>query len=88
VQPAREQIKNMAHVSSLYKLYNNFSLVLSSSDDLIEGMHTYLLLLALQLFESFGLLNNSLPRFSIHSHLIPIMNLHFSQIRSDIFLSS
>lgn len=47
-----------------------------------------LLLLALQLFVSFGLLNSSLPRFSIHNHPIPILNLHFSHTRSDIILPS
>ena len=41
------------------------------------------LLLALHLFMIFGLLNNSLPCFSVHSHLTPILNLHFSQILSD-----
>ena len=41
-----------------------------------------LLLLALQLSVSFGLLNNSLPCFSIHSHLIPAPNPHFFQTSS------
>jgi hypothetical protein len=41
---------------------------------------------ALQLFVSFGLLSNSLSCSSIHSHLTSILNLHFSQIRSDIIL--
>ena len=35
------------------------------------------LLLALQLFVSFGLLSSSLPCFAIHSHLTPILNLYF-----------
>ena len=43
-----------------------------------------LLLLALQPFMSFGLPSSSLPCFSIHTHLTPILNFHFSQIRSDI----
>ena len=47
-----------------------------------------LLPLALQLFVSFGLLDNFLPCFSIHSHLNPILNLQFSQILSDIILPS
>ena len=31
---------------------------------------------------SCGLLNNSLPGFSIHSHLTPILNFHFSHMLS------
>jgi hypothetical protein len=46
------------------------------------------LLLTLHLFMIFGLLNNSLPCFSIHNHLTPILNLHFSQILSDMILPS
>jgi hypothetical protein len=46
-----------------------------------------LLLLLLRLFVSSGLLNNSLPCFSIHGRLTPILN-HFSQIRSDLNLLS
>jgi hypothetical protein len=42
-----------------------------------------LLLLALRLYMSSGLLNNSLPGFSIHSHLTPILN-HLPQMLSHI----
>ena len=49
---------------------------------------TSLLLLALQFFVCFGLLNNSLSCFPFHSHLTPILNLRFSQILSDFTLSS
>jgi len=38
-----------------------------------------LFLQALQIFVSFLLLNNSLPFFSIHSHLTPVLNLRLSQ---------
>jgi len=47
----------------------------------IKIIHALLLLLALQLYMSSGLLNNSLPSFSIHSHLTPIVN-HLSQMLS------
>ena len=52
-----------------------------------EGI-THLLLLALQRLMISDLLNNSLPCFFIYSHLTPILNLHFSQILSDITLPS
>ena len=42
------------------------------------------LLSALHLFMSFDLLNSFLPRFFIHGHLIPISNLHFFRILTDI----
>ena len=41
-------------------------------------------LLVLHLFLNFGLLSSSLQCFSIHSHLSPVLNLHSSQIVSDI----
>jgi len=46
------------------------------------------LLLTLHHFMIFGLLNNSLPYFSIYCRLTPILNLHFSQILSDMILPS
>jgi hypothetical protein len=45
-----------------------------------------LLLLGLQLLVDFGLLRDSLPFFFIHSHLTPVLGLHFPQICSDITL--
>ena len=47
-----------------------------------------LLLMTLQLFMSFGLLNSSHPCFYIHSHLTPVLNPHSSHILSDITLPS
>ena len=54
---------------------------------LFEMLHV-ILLLAIKFFTSFGLLNNSLPCFSISGHLNPILNLHFPQILSDVILPS
>jgi hypothetical protein len=48
---------------------------------IIYTLFLLLLLLALQFCMSYGLLNNSLPGFSIHSHLTPIPN-HLSQMLS------
>ena len=50
--------------------------------------YSNLLFLVLHPFLSFGLFNHSLPCFSIHSHLTPILNLHFSNIPSDVILQS
>ena len=48
----------------------------------------FFFLLALHFFVSFGLLINYFPCFSTYSHLTPILNLHFFQIRYDIILPS
>ena len=49
----------------------------SSSSNLTS--YSFLLLWALQLFVSFGLLNSFLPYFSLHSSPTPILHLHFSR---------
>jgi len=50
-------------------------------------MIVVLILLALHLFMNMGLLSSSLPCFSVHSHLTPILNLRSSQILSDVIPS-
>jgi len=44
------------------------------------------LLVAVQNLVSYGLLNNSIPRFSNHSQLTPVVNLYFSQISSEAII--
>jgi hypothetical protein len=51
------------------------NLTSQKSEDLVIVV---VILLALHLFMNFGLLSISLPCFSIHGHLTPIMNLHYS----------
>ena len=57
------------------------------ADDTNQDVYL-LFLLALQILVSFGLLKNCLSYLSVHSHLIPILNLHFFRILFDIILPS